>query len=97
MAEQESLEALEVEKPKPNEDVEEDEEEVEEDEEEELDADEDDEEEEGGGGELQVGELQSSGRLGEVEEKESQVETLAVPSSRELAENDRPPGRCFRK
>lgn len=96
MAEQESLGALEVEKPRPNE---EDEDGVEEeDEEEELDADGDDEEEEGGGGgELQVGELQSSGQLGAVETKESRVETLAVPSSEVLAENDHPPGRSFKK
>lgn len=97
MAEQESLGALEVEKPRPNE---EDEDEVEEeDEEEELDADGDDEEEGegGGGGELRVGELQSSGQLGAVETKESRVETLAVPSSGELAENDHPPGRSFKK
>lgn len=97
MAEQESFEALEAENTKTNEEVGEEEEPEEDDEDESEGGDEDDDDEEEAEGGDGRGEFQSSDQLVEVEIKQSGVETLAVPSSRVLSENDQPAGRSFRK
>ncbi|XP_021814045.1 probable WRKY transcription factor 32 isoform X1 [Prunus avium] len=76
MAEHESFDALQVEKLKPNE--------QEQEEDEEGDEDEDEDEEGKRLGEIQLGELQNSAP----ESRETQLETLAVPSTLELSEND---------
>lgn len=81
MAEHESFDALQVEKLKPNE--------QEQEEDEEGDEDEDEDEEGKRLGEIQLGELQNSAP----ESRETQLETLAVPSTLELSENDQCAGK----
>lgn len=93
MAENGSFEALQVQNPKAEEEEEDDDEDDEEEEEDEgLEGDEDDEDEEEEEEEERLGELQNSNPTPSVkaEFRDSQSETLAVPSSIPLSETDHP-------